>query len=62
MRKNKVCVIIPCYKVKKKIISGLKKIDFKIVDKVVIVDDYCPENSGKFVKKTLNLKKFLIFF
>ena len=51
MRKNKVCVIIPCYKVKKKIISVLKKIDFKIVDKVVIVDDYCPENSGKFVKK-----------
>ena len=62
MRKNKVCVIIPCYKVKKKIISVLKKIDFKIVDKVVIVDDCCPENSGKFVKKNFKSKKISYIF
>ena len=62
MRKNKVCVIIPCYKVKKKIISVLKKIDFKIVDKVVLVDDCCPENSGKFVKKNFKSKKISYIF
>ena len=62
MRKNKVCVIIPCYKVKKKIISVLKKIDFKIVDRVVIVDDFCPENSGKFVKKNFKSKKISFIF
>lgn len=62
MKKNKVCVIIPCYKVKKKIISVLKKIDFNIVDKVVIVDDCCPESSGKFVKKNFKSKKISFIF
>lgn len=48
---NKVCIIIPCYKVRDKIISVIKKIDFKIVSKIIVVDDYCPEKSGLFLKK-----------
>ena len=62
MKKDKVCVVIPCYNVKKKIISVLKKINFKIVDKVIIVDDCCPENSGKFVKKKIKSKKISFIF
>ena len=55
MKKN-ICVIIPCYKVKSKIYNVVKKINFKIVDHVIVVDDYCPEESGYFLKKTLIYK------
>ena len=55
MKKN-ICVIIPCYKVKSKIYNVVKKINFKIVDHVIVVDDYCPEESGYFLKKTLIFK------
>ena len=62
MKKNRVCIVIPCYKVRDKIISVLKKIDFKTIDKVIIVDDFCPEYSGKFVKKIFSRVKFLLYF
>ena len=51
--KRNICVVIPCYKVKHKIFSVYKNIDFKIVDKVIIVDDCCPEKSGKFLQKII---------
>ena len=60
MKKN-TCVIIPCYKVKKKILSVFNKINFKIVDKVIIVDDCCPEKSGNFIKKKIKNKKKVDF-
>lgn len=62
MKKNKVCVVIPCYNVKNQIISVLKKIDFKIIDKVIIVDDCCPEKSGEFAKKKFKSKKISYIF
>lgn len=46
----KTAVIIPCYKVKKHILSVIKGIGNK-VDLIVVVDDNCPENSGKFVEE-----------
>ena len=51
--KRNICIVIPCYKVKHKIFSVYKNIDFKIVDKVIIVDDCCPEKSGKFLQKII---------
>jgi dolichol-phosphate mannosyltransferase len=51
--KRNICVVIPCYRVKHKIFSVYKNIDFKIVDKVIIVDDCCPEKSGKFLQKII---------
>ena len=62
MKKNRVCIVIPCYKVRDKIISVLKKIDFKTIDKVIIVDDFCPEYSGKFVKKNFQSSKISFIF
>ena len=53
---KKVCVVIPCFKVKKEIKNVLKKINFRIVDKVFLIDDACPEGSG-FVAESLNLKR-----
>lgn len=59
--KKKVCVVIPCYKVNKEIKHVLKNINYKIVDKVFLIDDACPEGSGLKVK-SLNLKKVEVIF
>jgi glycosyltransferase involved in cell wall biosynthesis len=45
----KTCVIIPCYKVKNHILGVVNSIP-KYIDKIYIVDDYCPEQSGNFVR------------
>ena len=45
--KKKICVVIPCYKVSNKIDDVIKQIDFNIVDKIFLIDDCCPENTGK---------------
>ena len=59
--KKKICVVIPCYKVKKKIYSVIKKINFKLVDKVLIIDDFCPEKTGNYVQK-YNFKKVEVIY
>ncbi len=61
IRKQKVCVVIPCFKVNKEIKNVLKKINYKIVDKVFLIDDACPEGSG-FKAKGLKLKKVEVIF
>ncbi len=48
--KEKLAVVIPCYKVKNSILNVIKTIDEK-VHKIIIIDDNCPEESGLFVKK-----------
>ena len=58
---KKVCVVIPCFKVKKEIKNVLKKINYKLVDKVFLIDDACPEKSG-IIAKGLNLKKVEVIF
>ena len=50
-KKLKICIIIPCYKVIDKIENVINKINFNIIDKVFIVDDCCPENTGSYLKK-----------
>ena len=58
----KSIIVIPCYNVKNKILSVTKKIDLDKVYKVIIVDDFCPQKTGIFVKKKLKNKKFKIVF
>lgn len=58
---KKVCVIIPCYKVKNEIKNLLNKIDYRLIDKVFLIDDACPEKSGLEAKK-LNKKKVEVIF
>jgi len=53
-----VYVVIPCYKVKKHIINVINAIGSE-VDKIIVVDDKCPENTGQFVLK--NIKDPRIF-
>ena len=61
--KRNICIVIPCYRVRHKILSVYNKIDFKLVDKVIIVDDCCPEKSGKFLQNKIkkNNKTEFIF-
>ena len=44
----KTAVVIPCYRVKKKILSVLERI-VPEVTRIYVVDDCCPENTGDFV-------------
>tara|TARA_B110000003_G_scaffold276526_1_gene323591 strand:- start:3991 stop:4722 length:732 start_codon:yes stop_codon:yes gene_type:complete len=62
--KRNICIVIPCYRVRHKIYSVYQKIDFKLVDKVIVVDDYCPENSGKYLQKKIknDIKKNKVEF
>ena len=55
--KKKICVVIPCYKVSNKIDDVIKQIDFNIVDKIFLIDDCCPENTGKLIKNRVDEKK-----
>jgi dolichol-phosphate mannosyltransferase len=45
----KIAVVIPCYKVKNHILSVIADIGTE-VHRVYVVDDCCPEESGKFVE------------
>ena len=53
-KKNKICVVIPCFKVRDSIEKVLKKINFKLIDKVFIIDDCCPEKTGFYLSKKKN--------
>ena len=55
-RKLKVCVVIPCFKVKDKILKVIKEINLKYVSLILVIDDKCPERTGDMVKKK-HLKK-----
>lgn len=46
----KIAVVIPCYKVKRHIIDVISRIG-PTVDRIYVVDDACPENSGQWVKE-----------
>lgn len=53
MQPHRIAVVIPCFKVKAHILDVIAKIP-SVVDKVFVVDDACPENSGTFVEAQLN--------
>ena len=50
MKKDKIAVIIPCFKVKNKINYVVKKC-LKYFDIIICVDDCCPQKSGLYIKK-----------
>ncbi len=45
-----IAIIIPCYQVKEKILPLLTKIGHDI-QRIIVVDDACPEHTGDYVKK-----------
>ena len=56
-----VFIVIPCYNVKNKIDKVISK-SLKYADKIIIVDDKCPEQTGYYVKHKIKNKKILVIF
>ena len=48
-----IAVVIPCYRVKEHILRVVKGIGQE-VEKIYVVDDACPEGSGKYVKENVS--------
>ena len=60
-KKLKLAVIIPSYKVKKTIIDVVNTVG-KNVSKIYVVDDFCPEGSGKFVLSQIKDRRVKVIF
>ena len=57
----KIAVVIPCYRVKDHILEVIEGIG-KEVSKIYVVDDACPDGSGKFVQKNSKDKRLSFIF
>ena len=61
MNNKKISVVIPCYKVKNKILDVVEKVPL-YVDKIFIIDDCCPEHTGDFVNKNCTDKRVSVIY
>jgi len=61
MKKYKTAVVIPCYKVSSHILKVIEGIGPE-VQKIYVVDDCCPENSGELVKNNSRDKRVEIIY
>jgi glycosyltransferase involved in cell wall biosynthesis len=50
---KKICVIIPCYKVKKQLKKVVESCP-SYIDKIFVIDDCCPEGSGAYILQVSN--------
>lgn len=57
----KVAVVIPCYRVRDKIVDVVDSV-LSVVDFVIAVDDCCPEKSGEFLRSVHTESKITIVF
>lgn len=60
-RMHEVCVVIPCYRVTSHILDVIASIPDE-VDRIYVVDDKCPENSGKLVADTVKDKRVHVIY
>ena len=59
--KFKICVVIPAFKVKDHILEVITSIG-KEVQKIIVVDDACPEKSGAFIKAVTKDSRVEVIF
>ena len=57
MFKKKICVILPCYRVKHKIHTVYKKLIKTKIDCFIFVDDKCPDRSVSYLKSKIKKNK-----
>ncbi|MDD5362921.1 MAG: glycosyltransferase family 2 protein [Ignavibacteria bacterium] len=57
----KTCVIIPCYKVRNNIMDVISAIPPE-VDRIFVVDDCCPENTGDYVRNNCKDERITVIF
>ena len=58
----KVCIVLPCFKVKNKILKVYQKLKKKNFDCIIFVDDNCPQKSVSFLKSKIKSDKKKIRF
>ena len=58
---QKIAVIIPCYKVTRHILDVIARIGPE-ADLIVVVDDFCPEGSGRLVESTATDPRVRVVF
>ena len=56
-----IAVIIPSFKVKEQIMGVLSDIGTE-VDRIYVVDDACPQGTGKFVKENCSDPRIEVLF
>lgn len=57
----RIAVIIPSYKVREHIIQTISAVGPE-VERIYVVDDKCPDNSGKYVSKNCKDKRVVVLF
>jgi dolichol-phosphate mannosyltransferase len=57
----KICVVIPAFKVEKKICSVIEKID-SVIDMIYVIDDFCPNQSGKTVEQHCSDERVVVIY
>lgn len=57
----KIGVVIPCYKVSRHVLGVISRIGDE-VSKIYVIDDHCPENTGKLVSETIRDKRVVTIF
>lgn len=55
----RISVVIPAYKVSEQIVSVISSIP-KYISQIIVVDDCCPENSGKIVQDNIDDKRVIV--
>lgn len=61
MRKRKLSVVIPCFKVKRHVLKVIAGIGPE-ADAIYVVDDCCPEESGRYVKAECRDERVRVLF
>jgi glycosyltransferase involved in cell wall biosynthesis len=56
-----ICVVVPCFRVKHEICDVINAIP-EYVDHILVVDDCCPEFSGRFVQQQIKDNRVEVFF
>jgi dolichol-phosphate mannosyltransferase len=57
----RIVVVIPCYRVKKQVLQVIARIGPE-VERIICVDDGCPEGSGKYIFKTVKDPRVNVLF
>jgi dolichol-phosphate mannosyltransferase len=57
----KICVIIPCFEVKNHILGVIDLIGDEVSD-IVVVDDLCPQSTGKYVESSVEDKRVKVIY
>ena len=60
-KKSRIAVVIPCFQVKNKIMPVLEKIGHEI-QYIYLVDDACPEHTGRYVQSVSKDKRIKYIF